>query len=153
MRHSGPAIVLVRNSTELVEALTRRRGALGLSQLDLDELAGFQLGYTGKLERPDGLTRSGKRWGRRCIHPTFDWWLGGLKVGLAVIPLGHIRPARRRGHPDQLCLNLPEPAANAANDVRSCRHGGNVALRATKNKKKGCAKSDLSSKKEKRNAA
>lgn len=40
----------IRSYDELIAALRMRRHELGLSQMDLDHLAGFQDGYSGKLQ-------------------------------------------------------------------------------------------------------
>jgi hypothetical protein len=44
------AAIRCRNYQELVGALAARRRQLGLRQLDCDERAGLQGGYTGKIE-------------------------------------------------------------------------------------------------------
>ena len=41
---------LIRNYSALRVAFTTGRKAMGVSQLEMDELAGLQSGYTGKLE-------------------------------------------------------------------------------------------------------
>jgi hypothetical protein len=67
----------------LVGLLRRRRVELGLSQLEIDDIAGFQSGYCSKLEQPS------RDYGRQARWPTLEWWLGALGVGLALVPLGH----------------------------------------------------------------
>jgi hypothetical protein len=72
----------------VTRALAEIREHMGITQLDLDEIAGFCTGYTGKLERPESPGRDGQRGsGRSAMHPTFDYWLGALKVGVIVMPL------------------------------------------------------------------
>jgi hypothetical protein len=63
----------------LVDALAERRRQLGLTQLDLDDRAGFQSGYTGKLEA--WLGRSGRVAGT----VTLPLWLEALGVVLVVV--------------------------------------------------------------------
>lgn len=71
----------VSDYASLVRALTARRKALGMTQLDLDERAGFQDGYAGKLEigyRPGGRTVGAV---------SLPLWLEALGVRLAVVPV------------------------------------------------------------------
>jgi len=76
-----PKYGVARTYGELIYLLREHRYSLGLSQLDVDHIAGLQDGYTGKLEQPN------KHYGRRAVHPMFNLWLGGLGVGLMVVPL------------------------------------------------------------------
>jgi len=79
---------LCRNRAEVTAALVKIREHLGISQLELDDMAGFHLGYTGKLERPDTPAEPGKQKpGRAAINPMFDNWVGALKIGVFLIPL------------------------------------------------------------------
>lgn len=73
---------VAREYLELVWLLAAERRRQGLTQEHLDDLCGMQDGYCGKLEQPNSL------YGRRAVHPTFDMWVGGLKVALAVVPQG-----------------------------------------------------------------
>lgn len=83
-----PPTFLCRNRAEVTRALAAVREHLGISQLELDEVAGFATGYTGKLERPDAPSVPGKqKTGRSVFHPMFDCWLGALGVGVMVVPL------------------------------------------------------------------
>lgn len=69
------------NYLELVWLLREHRHALGITQGELDERSGFQDQYVSKLEQPEGL------YGRRAVNPSFDLWLGGLGVGIKLVPL------------------------------------------------------------------
>lgn len=81
-------VFLCRNRAEVTAALARIREHLGISQLELDEIAGFSTGYTGKMEQHGAPAQPGKRKsGRSAINPMFDIWLGSLKVGLVIVPL------------------------------------------------------------------
>lgn len=64
-----------------VQALVDRRHDLGWSQLELDERAGFQSGYTAKLEAWRGPQ------GRVAGSVTMPLWLQALGVGIVVVPL------------------------------------------------------------------
>lgn len=100
------APIIATNSEELIAQLRKRRNRLGLSQLAVDEKSGMHLGYCGKVERPDGRTKKGKKWGRRItLGPIFDAWIQSLGVGVVIVPLA---PAGRRRHPDprQLCFDF-----------------------------------------------
>lgn len=66
----------------LVEACIARRHALGWTQLELDERAGFQSGYSAKLENWRG------RQGRVAGSVTMELWLTALGIGL--IPVARI---------------------------------------------------------------
>lgn len=79
---------LCRNRQEVTAALVKIREHLGISQLELDDLAGFHLGYTGKLECSDTPAEPDKRKpGRAAINPMFDNWMGALGVALVLVPL------------------------------------------------------------------
>jgi hypothetical protein len=69
------------NYGHLVAMLRKRRGELGMAQLEADERAGFESGYTGKLEQPNA------DYGRRAVHESFDVWLGAMRVGIRLVPL------------------------------------------------------------------
>ncbi len=122
-----PVTLIARDRKELVALLRMRRVGLGLSQLALDEIAGMHLGYTGKLERPDGRTKSGKKWGRHVIMPMFDLWLASLGAGLVVVPLRPQMTDRRDAR--QLLLPFPAPVLPEKSGCR--RHKKRVTQRVT----------------------
>jgi hypothetical protein len=64
----------VHNYQGLIAALKLRRQQMGMTQLDLDDLAGLQSGYTGKIEA--GI--------KGLAHMSLDCILGGLRVRLVV---------------------------------------------------------------------
>lgn len=68
----------VRTYDDLIGALRDQRRKLGISQLELDDLAGWSSGYSGKLEL-------GYRKGGRGIGKLLPAWLRALGVQLAVI--------------------------------------------------------------------
>jgi transcriptional regulator with XRE-family HTH domain len=74
---------------ELAEVLTARRKSLGLTQLELDDRAGFQSGYTGKLEI--GHMRGGRNAGVIAL----PLWLRALGVKLQVIAVEDVAPGER----------------------------------------------------------
>ena len=82
---------VAQNYYQLVEMLISRRKAIGLPQLEVDHIAGFQDGYTGKIERP--LTS----YGRHTRWDTLATWLDALDVGLVIVPLS--RPRLPNGRP------------------------------------------------------
>lgn len=79
-------VMICRNREEVTLALKKARECRGFTQSDLDEKAGFHLGYTGKLEQPFP-----RAWpsGRCPLHPMFDLWLKALGVAVIVIPDSH----------------------------------------------------------------
>lgn len=93
------------NYYELVDLLRSRRVSLGVSQLEIDEIAGLQTGYTGKLEKPQSS------YGRHARWDTLEWWLGALNVGIQVVPLHPKRKASRTetGLRQNFQLELPLP--------------------------------------------
>lgn len=102
---------------ELIALLAKRRRDLGLAQIDLDDLAGFQDGYTGKLE-VGGVPRGGRNPGTWSLPR----WLRALGVELAVIevdpnpvPETAIRRHRRRwlGGTDPKRRSLSEGASRS----------------------------------------
>lgn len=72
--------IVVRTYEDLVEALKTYRHEQGLSQMELDNIAGFQDGYTAKLEV--GYKEGGRGVGAMSL-PT---WLDSLGVRLLVVP-------------------------------------------------------------------
>jgi transcriptional regulator with XRE-family HTH domain len=90
----------VRDYPTLVEALKARRQALGLTQAEVDDLAGLQDGYTGKIEQPR------QNFGRIMGDLSFRLLLAtyGVKLIVAEIkpgakPLNNSVGERRRGPP------------------------------------------------------
>ena len=53
MGQPGEAIAIARSYEDLVAACRLRRHELGLAQLVVDDIAGLQSGYTGKIECGD----------------------------------------------------------------------------------------------------
>lgn len=66
----------------MTRALTYARMLRGYSQLEVDERAGFNVGYTGKIEQPFP-----RAWpsGRSPLGPMLDLWLGALNVLVVVV--------------------------------------------------------------------
>ena len=91
-------MALCRSRLELTRALAEIRRAQGIPQIELDELAGFCSGYTGKLEQPFSPGKDGKRPSGRSAFPAmFDLWIGALGVALIVVPDGmRFYPAHKR---------------------------------------------------------
>jgi hypothetical protein len=88
-----------RNYRGIISAIVRRREQLGLSQLEVDELAGLQAGYCGKCEKPS------TSYGRIMGELSFPILLQTLGLTLIVTEIGYARTAqdhvkvgeRRRG--------------------------------------------------------
>jgi transcriptional regulator with XRE-family HTH domain len=79
--------VRVRDYDQLRAALASRRRALGLRQLDLDELAGTQTGYVSKIEA-----------GIRHLGPlSLPMILAGLDCDLLLCPRSDAAPVDHRG--------------------------------------------------------
>jgi len=76
-----PAFRIV-NRTDAARVMRDVRMAKGMTCLDLDHHAGFQDGYTAKLEHPD--TPSGKR-GLQVSY-MFEVWLEALGYVFALLP-------------------------------------------------------------------
>lgn len=110
---------LCRNRAEVTAALAQIREHLGISQLELDDLAGFHVGYTGKLERPDTPAEPGQRKpGRAAINPMFDNWVGALGVAMVLIPSTEpVEEARERALPAP--LRLPKVSLKTARRIRA----------------------------------
>ncbi len=72
----GHEEAIAHNLAGLRALMSERRRALGLSQLDVDAIAGLQPGYTGKLET------GAKGYGPASLAAT----LKALGVGIAVVP-------------------------------------------------------------------
>ncbi|MEN5230297.1 helix-turn-helix domain-containing protein [Brevundimonas naejangsanensis] len=75
-------ILTVAGQADFAEALKQRRLTLGLTQMELDHIAGFHDGYSAKLGRPFART------GRRSLKLTFmgQVWLEALGLKLAIVP-------------------------------------------------------------------
>lgn len=72
---------VIQSYEDLVAAMIDRRKALKLSNMELENKAGFQEGYVTKLENP------GKKYGRGVGPDTLPLWLGGLRVGIVLVDL------------------------------------------------------------------
>lgn len=79
--HSMQRHGMISNYGQLFDVLAARRRALGLSQADVDERAGFHPGYTAKVE-----TWQGKR-GRSLGLMTLPLLLETLGVALILVQL------------------------------------------------------------------
>lgn len=88
--HVAATTGLITTYDALVDYLIARRKALGLTQLELDERAGFQSGYTAKLENWRG------RQGRVAGSVTMPLWFQALGVMLKPITTA---PGRHDGPP------------------------------------------------------
>ncbi len=87
---SEPENGIVTRYAQFVWLAKRAREAAGVSQLELDAMAGFQDGYTGKLEQPDA------QYGRSAVMPTFDAWLSALaELGLRLTVTIDAKATRR----------------------------------------------------------
>jgi transcriptional regulator with XRE-family HTH domain len=78
--------IQIRNYTELTQALAARRRQLGLRQLDLDEKAGLQNGYAGKVEA--GIRHLG--------YLSLPMILAALDADLFLAPRGSTAPVEAR---------------------------------------------------------
>ena len=78
---------VITDYKQFVAALTKRRGELKLSCMELDMIAGMQEGYSNKLENYDRPN------GRGLGKDAFPLWLGGLRVGIVLVDLPR-RPYR-----------------------------------------------------------
>lgn len=90
---------VVRQYADLVDAIVVRRKRLGMSQIEVDDRAGLQLGYMGKLE----CWRSAQ-YGRSLGVISLPLVLEALGLGLIVVP---VRKGQKRHHPDERQLTLP----------------------------------------------
>jgi transcriptional regulator with XRE-family HTH domain len=104
------AAPLIGGYRDLVEALIARRHALGVSQLELEELAGLSSGFVSHLEswnRPHG---------RRAGDVTLTLWLGALGLGLRLV---EVRPGRGTLRAEVHCgRDRREPRQEDAASVR-----------------------------------
>ena len=69
----------IRTYYDLADALRERRMRMGIPQLSVDQIAGFQDGYCGKLERPQSS------FGRHARWPMLEWWMETL--GVVLVPI------------------------------------------------------------------
>jgi hypothetical protein len=115
---------LCRNRAEVTAALARIRTHLGISQNELDDIAGFNQGYTGKLEKPytPGFPEQ-RASGRSAIHPMFDLWIGALKIGVLLVPLG-TEPDVSRAVPAQV---LASPMNTKRAEKIRARHRAGIS--------------------------
>jgi len=74
-----PALAVVGSYEELISVLVEHRGKLGLSQLAVDDLAGFHSGYTGKLE-VGTKAKCGRGLGRMSLPTLLDTY--GLRLAV-----------------------------------------------------------------------
>lgn len=102
-RHFQPISGVITEYREFVEAMVSRRNDLGLSQLDVDAIAGFAEAHCGKLENWDTA------WGRGMGSRTMPLWLGALKCGIVLID--------KRGNP----MEVDAPTARHLSVVRHAR--------------------------------
>jgi len=84
----APVSGVITDYEQFVEAMTKRRQALGISCNELDALSGMQEAYANKLENHD---RPG--YGRGIGKEIFPLWIGGLRVGIVLVDLPR-RPRR-----------------------------------------------------------
>lgn len=113
------------NYRGLMNALKARRMDLGLSQLEVDDKAGLQDGYCGKLEAWD--RDGGRRWGPVSL----DLLLGAYDLGIALV---EIRPAAPCFEPDpgQMPLQLTGGGMRRHHDAEFVRLPGRNRRRAAK---------------------
>ncbi len=84
-----PAAFVIESYADLVRALRARRKALGLSQLELDLIAGWAEGYTSKLEISESnpAAKNARAIGRDSLPLA----LGALKAKLVLVPAGSLK--------------------------------------------------------------
>lgn len=73
-------ILTVASQADFAEAMKQRRLEMGLTQMDLDHIAGFHGGYSAHLETP--FTRTGKRSFK--LTPMAGIWLEALGLRLTL---------------------------------------------------------------------
>jgi hypothetical protein len=78
--------IRIRDYSQLTQALAARRRQLGLRQLDLDEKAGLQSGYAGKVEA--GIRKLGDL--------SLPMILAGLDCDLYLAPRSSTTPVEQR---------------------------------------------------------
>lgn len=74
-------ILKVASQADFAEAMKQRRLEMGLTQMELDHIAGFHDGYSARLETP--FTRTGKKSFK--LTPMATIWLSALGVRLALV--------------------------------------------------------------------
>lgn len=116
-------LALCRDYRGLMGALKARRLALGWTQLEVDERAGLQDGYTGKLEAWDRDN------GRRLGPLSMGLLLEALGVSLLVVELCPPGP-RSKDDPEQLLLPLAGGDMNRHHDGEFVRLPGRNRRRA-----------------------
>lgn len=92
----GHGLRTAANYYELVELLRMRRIRLGLPQLEVDQIAGFQDGYCGKLEKPLSS------YGRHARWQILEYWMETLGVQIVLLPVAHQKSKTKdASHPAQ----------------------------------------------------
>lgn len=104
-------ILTVASQADFAEAMKQRRLEMGLTQMELDHIAGFHDGYSAHLETP--FTRTGKKSFK--LTPLASVWLSALGLRLALISTTCMSSAvSDRDHPgtltDKDALLHPRPA-------------------------------------------
>lgn len=74
-------ILTVASQADFAEAMKQRRLEMGLTQMELDHIAGFHDGYSAHLETP--FTRTGKKSFK--LTPLASVWLTALGLRLALV--------------------------------------------------------------------
>jgi hypothetical protein len=118
--------MICRNREEVTLALKKARECRGHSQNELDEMAGFHVGYTGKLEQPFP-----RAWpsGRSVMHPMFDIWLAALGVAVIIVPDTHAVDGKTIGDAAPPMPVPPRMNLKRANRIRTLyREGWKVTL-------------------------
>lgn len=82
-------ILTVATQADFAEALRLRRLEMGLTQMQLDHVAGFHDGYTAHLERP--FSRTGKKSFK--LTPMAGIWLEALGLEIALVPRSYTTSA------------------------------------------------------------
>jgi hypothetical protein len=118
------AVPVISGYAELVQALIARRHALALSQLELEERAGFSSGFVSHLESWDHPC------GRRAGDLTLEYWMGALGIALQLVEVD--RPGRgpvakptpcQRDRQDVGQRALPPEPVHLRPKLRNERHG------------------------------
>lgn len=104
-------ILTVASQADFAEAMKQRRLEMGLTQMELDHIAGFHDGYSAHLETP--FTRTGKKSFK--LTPLASVWLTALGLRLALVSTTCMSSAvSDRDHPgtltDKDALLHPRPA-------------------------------------------
>jgi hypothetical protein len=131
VRKPGPVpTFLCRNRKELTLALAAVRDHLGISQIELDAIAGFPDGYTGKIECPAAPGRPGSRPSGRSVFPaSLDLWLAALGAELVVTVPGAGRTDISTARPPRVVP--PRMAVKRAEKIRVLHNGGKGRSRET----------------------